>query len=35
VGPPGALVESVDERHTTATGAFARFEVRAGDHSGD
>ena len=35
VGPPGALVESVDERRTTATGAFVRFEVRAGEHSGD
>jgi len=35
VGPAGALVESVDEVRMPATGAFNRFEVRAGGHPGD
>jgi acylphosphatase len=34
-GPPGARVERVDESWATASGEFARFEVRSGWHSGD
>jgi acylphosphatase len=34
-GPPGARVESVDERWLAATRAFDRFGVRSAGHSGD
>jgi acylphosphatase len=34
-GPPGAYVDRVDETWTAPTGAFDRFEVRSGSHSGD
>ena len=34
-GPPGAWVERVDATWSTATGAFADFDVRSGWHAGD
>lgn len=34
-GPPGARVERVEETWLAATGAFDRFGVRSGAHSGD
>ena len=34
-GPPGAVVERVDEAWPPATGAFTRFEIRSGWHPGD
>ena len=35
LGPPGAVVERVDESWPSATGAFSRFEIRSGWHPGD
>ena len=34
-GPVGAIVEAVDAVRMPATGAFDRFAVRSGAHSGD
>ena len=34
-GPPGAYVERVDEELLAPIGAFGRFEIRSGWHSGD
>ena len=34
-GPPGAVVQRVDEAWPPATGAFGRFEIRSGWHPGD
>lgn len=34
-GPPGAIVERVDEAWSPATGTLTRFEVRSGWHPGD
>ena len=34
-GPVGAIVEHVDAVRMPATGAFDRFAVRSGAHSGD
>lgn len=34
-GPPGALVERVDEAWPPPTGEFGRFEIRSGWHAGD
>jgi acylphosphatase len=34
-GPPGAVVERVDETWLPATGTFTRFEIRSGWHPGD
>lgn len=34
-GPPGAVVDRVDEAWPPATGEFARFEIRSGWHPGD
>ncbi|CAN5469718.1 MAG: acylphosphatase [Chloroflexi bacterium] len=34
-GPPSADVSAVDTERRPATGAFRRFEVRSGHHSGD
>jgi acylphosphatase len=34
-GPPGARVDRVDTTWMAATGAFDRFGVRSGGHSGD
>jgi len=34
-GPPGARVESIDQRRDPATGSFERFRVRSGSHPGD
>ena len=34
-GPRGADVRAVEARRLPASGGFARFEVRAGGHSGD
>lgn len=34
-GPRGAVVERVDEAWPPPTGAFTRFDVRSGWHSGD
>ncbi len=34
-GPPGAVVDSVEEHWRAASGEFSGFEIRAGRHSGD
>lgn len=34
-GPRGAEVDTVDDAFSVATGAFTRFEIRSGWHSGD
>jgi acylphosphatase len=35
MGPRGAVVDRVDDAFSVATGAFGRFEIRSGWHSGD
>lgn len=34
-GPPGAIVQRVDEAWSTPTGSLTGFEVRSGWHAGD
>ncbi len=34
-GPPGAVIERVDESWPPPTGTFTRFEIRSGWHPGD
>ena len=34
-GPAGAHVERVTGETSAATGAFSKFEIRSGSHSGD